>query len=109
MLFFSYNNATGEFTVPPGGDGLYFFYINFFADDADITNFVVRVNGVRDLCYARADMNNVAVSDNGTPSCGAVATVSAGKGSKGIIKVELLFNVKKGIYKYLAFAFKYFF
>ena len=103
MLFFSYNNATGEFTVPPGGDGLYFFYINFFADDADITNFIVRLNGVRDLCYARADMNNVAVSDNGAPSCGAVATVSAGK---VIMKVELLSNVTKGIEKYLAFASK---
>ena len=45
-----------------------------------ITDFVVRLNGATDLCYARADMNNVGVADNGTPTCGAVATVSAGKG-----------------------------
>ena len=77
-LFFSYNNATGEFTVPSGGDGLYFFYINFFVDDTKITDFVVGLNGVTDLCYARADMNSDDVADNGTPTCGAVATVSAG-------------------------------
>ena len=78
VCFFSYNNATGEFTVPSGGDGLYFFYINFFADDTKITDFVVRLNRVTDLCYARADMNSGGVADNGTPTCGAVATVSAG-------------------------------
>ena len=40
---------------------------------------MIRLNGNTDLCYARADQNG-ASADNGTPSCGAVTTLSAGKG-----------------------------
>ena len=63
--------------MPSGGAELYFFYINFYADDTKYMDFVIRVNGA-DLCYARADMNEVVITDNGKPSCGAVAVLTEG-------------------------------
>ena len=57
--------------------GLYFFYSNFYADDTKYTDFVIRVNRT-DLCYARADMNEAVITDNGKPFCGAVAVLTEG-------------------------------
>ena len=77
FFFRSYNPATGQFTVPSGGAGLYFFYINFFADDETNAAFTMRVNGAW-LCYAYGEMNE-SPGDNATPSCGAVVTLAEGK------------------------------
>ena len=77
FLEFRYNSTTGEFTVPAAGAGLYFFYTNFFADEQDFVDFFIRVNG-QNICGAFADMNNIGVNDNGTPSCAAVATLAEG-------------------------------
>ena len=47
--------------MPPGGAGLYFFYINFPIDIQEFTVFVVRVSGV-ELCVASNDENSSGVN-----------------------------------------------
>ena len=77
ILVFRYNSTTGEFTVPAGGAGLYFFYTNFLADEQEFADFRIRLNGGQ-ICVAYADMNNVGVNDNGTPSCAVLAILAEG-------------------------------
>ena len=82
---YRYNSSTGLFTVPSGGAGLYFLYINFYADDMKIVDFVIRVNGGQ-VCYARGDQNNEGgAGDNATPSCAAVTTLLEGEMSKNLL------------------------
>ena len=65
------------FTVPAGGDGMYFFYMFMTADFGEYTLFEIRINNVR-MCSANAD-HNVLGSDYPTASCGVVASLTAGK------------------------------
>ena len=64
--------------MPSGGDGLYYLYVNLYAAEQRYTVFTVRVNEVA-VCEARADQDHASGDDNGTPSCGAVATLVKGK------------------------------
>ena len=66
----------GAFTVPPGGAGLYFFYISFRLYDQERAVFSITKNG-GEVCRAVADFNN-AGPDGGVISCGALQLVVEG-------------------------------
>ena len=64
------------FTVPPGGDGMYFFYIFMTVDWGEYALFEIRINNVR-MCSANGDLD-ILGSDLPAASCGVVASLSAG-------------------------------
>ena len=76
VVFFRYNSTTGMFTVPPGGDGMYFFYIFMTVDPGEYALFEIRINNVR-MCSAHGD-HDTSGSDLPATSCGVVASLSAG-------------------------------
>ena len=76
IYIFRYDSTTGQFTVPRGGAGLYLFYTNFFGEEQEYAYFRIRANG-QGVCAAFADINNSA-TDNGTPSCAGVTTLTEG-------------------------------
>ena len=63
--------------MPPGGDGLYFFYISFRVSDQERAVFRIRKNG-GEVCRAVADFDNAGVNDSGMISCGTVEMVVEG-------------------------------
>ena len=64
--------------MPPGGAGLYFFFIiNFLSGVQEYSDFLIRVNGAI-ICRAYTDINSSGVNDRANPSCGAVVTLAQG-------------------------------
>ena len=53
-----YNPETGEFTVPVGGGGLYFFYTNLWSVNEENSVFQISVNG-NHLCRAEASVDEI--------------------------------------------------
>ena len=70
-----YSGATGEFTVPSGGAGLYYLYAHFLFEAGNLVWIRMQVNGA-DLCVAFEDGLN-AISYGGA-SCGAVVSLQEG-------------------------------
>ncbi len=54
LFHFSFNNSTGFFTVPPGGDGMYYFSISYLVNVGHYARFVIMVNGEK-KCMAYGD------------------------------------------------------
>ncbi len=76
-IFFRYDSATGTFTVPPGGDGLYYnTYLN--VDDGDSAYFNIRVNG-EILCTAHGDNYHNGAYDYPQATCSGLAQLTEGK------------------------------
>ena len=73
----SYDSTTGTFTVPPGGDGFYYFSIYLFVQDGEYGRFDIQING-ETLCSAEGDAQE-SPTDNGQAACGAVTYVSIGR------------------------------
>ena len=73
---YRYNSTTGIFTVPPGGDGLYYFSV-FFVVNADVrASFDMEVNGEY-ICTTTADQTEN--TNNEEPnSCSALYYVMEG-------------------------------
>ena len=63
--------------MPPGGAGLYFFYISFRLSDQELAIFSITKNG-GEACRAAADFNNAGVNDAGMISCGTIQLVAEG-------------------------------
>ena len=74
----SYNNSTGVFTVPPGGDGLYYFSTYVLVDCGEDAEFNIMVN---DMIVCTVYGDDVGGSDEAQASCSAVADVIEGKTS----------------------------
>ena len=74
-----YSGATGEFTVPSGGAGLYYLYGHFLFEAGNLVWIRMQVNGA-DLCVAFEDGLN-AISYGGA-SCGAVVQLQEGSFTK---------------------------
>ena len=70
-----YNGATGEFTVPSGGAGLYYFYGHFVFDTGESVWIRLQVND-GDICVAYEDGRNGPTY--GGSSCGAVVLLQEG-------------------------------
>ena len=73
----SYDLTTGTFTVPPGGDGLYYFSVYLRVRQNEVGRFDIEFNG-EVICTTYAENLNT-TSDETTTSCSGVASVSEGK------------------------------
>ena len=74
-----YDSATGEFTVPPGGAGVYFFYFYTQVDILEYAAFSIRRISI-DLCSCEGDHESNS-GDQTSALCGAVAELNQGKSS----------------------------
>ena len=73
-----YNEKTGMFTVPSGGDGLYFFSAHLVVNDKKWGHFTLRKNTDEILCGFLEDNRN-SVNEDGTGSCSTTTLLTAGK------------------------------
>ena len=67
-----YDSTTGTFTVPPGGDGFYYFSLYLFVNGDESAYFDVEINGEQ-LCEAASDLTESPASDEAITSCSGVA------------------------------------
>ena len=72
---FRYDSTTGVFTVPPGGDGTYFFSAYFFIP---INEFALLNMVVNDEMVCTADGDHTNLADFATASCSAVVDAVEG-------------------------------
>ena len=73
----SYDISNGVFTVPPGGNGVYYFSIYIYVDDGEWAGFEMRLND-DDICTTWPDHYNNGDRDRAPGSCSAVVEVVAG-------------------------------
>ena len=77
-LSFRYNPDTGIFTVPPGGEGLYYFSTFFSVDAAEYAQFEVVANG-NPICRAFGDASeNGGAADFPQAACSGLAYLVGG-------------------------------
>ena len=62
--------------MPPGGAGLYFFYISFGQENQEFVSFSITKNG-GEICRATMEFDN-AGNDGGMISCGTLQLVAEG-------------------------------
>ena len=80
-----YNSSTGDFTVPSGGAGLYFLYVNFWVIGGKWVRFDVKLNN-SDVCAAEIDTRATGcTADRYQAGSGALALLREGI-SKGILR-----------------------
>ena len=70
-FFYSYDSTTGTFTVPPGGDGYYYFSVYLNADGDESSIFDVELNGER-ICTVRSDLTESPSTDWETTVCSGI-------------------------------------
>ena len=78
LFVLSYDSFTGVFTVPPGGDGVYYFSLYLLVDDGEGATFDMRHNNDV-ICTTWPDHNHNGDTDYAPGSCSAVVDVVAGK------------------------------
>ena len=74
---YRYDSTTGTFTVPPGGDGLYYFSAYFVVFYHEYAGFNIQING-EVLCTARTDEEQQTTTDPGQSACSAASSVAEG-------------------------------
>ena len=77
LIFFRYNSSTGIFTVPSGGDGLYYFSTYLLVFFGETAFFNIRVNG-EILCSAWGDEDSNSGSDIPQATCSGLAQLNEG-------------------------------
>ena len=77
-----YDKETGEFTVPPGGAGVYFLFFYTLVDQGELGNFYIARNG-NPLCSAYGDHDSLG-SDWPSASCGVVFVLDEGNNCDGV-------------------------
>ena len=77
LFISSYDSTTGIFTIPPGGDGIYYFSINLQGDDDEYGIFEIRLNDGA-ICATRPDLSGSVANDYPSGSCSAVVDATAG-------------------------------
>ena len=75
-IHFSYDDTVGVFTVPPGGDGLYYFSSFFLVENTEFAQFSVVLN---DVVVASSFGDGNTGLDQAQATCSAVVDVSEGK------------------------------
>ena len=73
-----YNSSTGTFTVPSGGDGLYYFSVYLVTPGGEVAYFEIQING-QALCSAMADLNGSTVGDEAETACHGAADIVEGR------------------------------
>ena len=74
----SYDSLTGVFMVPPGGDGVYYFFTYLLGSTGEFGIFDMTLNNDR-ICSTYVEHNHSGSSDLAPGSCSAVVQVVAGK------------------------------
>ena len=80
-MFFSYwryDSTTGIFTVPPGGDGMYYFSTYVLVQVGEWGRFDMTLNDVV-ICSIYPDHSTSGDNDYAPGSCSAVVDIVAGK------------------------------
>ena len=70
-----YDVTTGVFTVPPGGEGLYYFYAHFYYQSSEFARFNIRENGQIRCTTTESNVNS---GDYGSSSCAITAVLQEG-------------------------------
>ena len=70
-MFYRYDSTTGTFTVPPGGDGYYYFSVYLRVNGDEAGTFDVEINGEL-LCTAYSDLTESSSTDDQITSCSGV-------------------------------------
>ena len=73
-----YDSSTGTFTVPPGGEGFYYFSAYFVVWYYKVAHFDIQING-ETLCTARGDRSESYSTDTGHTSCSTTTFATEGK------------------------------
>ena len=68
FVVYRYDNSTGTFTVPSGGDGFYYFSVYFIVRQFEHAGFAIEINE-EFICTAWADRDNSIYADPGPTSC----------------------------------------
>ena len=76
-FIFSYNSSTGVFTVPPGGDGVYYFSVYLTGDHGE-GGFVDMKHNDANICRALGDNSESGHQDAPATSCSAIVNAVAG-------------------------------
>ena len=61
-FIYRYNRTTGSFTVPPGGDGYYYFSSHLLFTNGEYGRFDIRING-EVLCTVEVDQQETLTDD----------------------------------------------
>ena len=75
----SYENSTGIFTVPLGGEGLYYFSTYLTSDELEYSDFFLTVNN-ETVCVAFGDDSSGQINVGGQAYCSAVVYAYEGGG-----------------------------
>ena len=89
LIIYRYDSTTGIFTVPPGGDGYYYFSVYFRVDGDISAAFEIEVNGEL-LCTAYSDLSESPNSDSQVMSCGGTAYTVEGIYIKKILIIIII-------------------
>ena len=76
FIVYRYDNTTGTFTVPPAGDGFYYFSTHLHVRKGDYSYFDIQMNG-NTLCTAFSD-HLEGMIDAGPAVCSAIAYATPG-------------------------------
>ena len=82
----SYDSTSGVFTVPPGGNGIYYFSVYVLVDNGEAANFDITVND-DNICSTFPDHSNSGAIDLAPGSCSALINVVAGKGCSIVVQL----------------------
>ena len=77
LFVYRYDSTTGTFTVPPGGDGVYYLSVYLVTPGGEVAYFEIEVNG-QALCSAMADLNASPSGDEAETACHGVADIAEG-------------------------------
>lgn len=89
-VLFRYDGNSGLFTVPSGGDGLYYFSTELLVESSQFNIFDININD-ENLCETIGDDNNQG-SDYPHVSCSGVASLVEGK-LTSVINLRVLLQV----------------
>ena len=77
LVLCRYNSTTGTFTVPVGGDGLYYFSVHLTIWLYQTSTFDLKING-ETICSALGEVYHPTLPDVSTASCATIASATAG-------------------------------
>ena len=77
FIVYRYDSTTGTFTVPPGGDGYYYFSVYLLVDSDEWGRFNIEING-QILCTAQTYQLET-TNGEGQAACSAAFYATEGK------------------------------
>ncbi len=96
---FRYDTSSGIFTVPQGGEGLYYFSTYLLLENGESGCFDIRVNGVV-LCSACGDEDTNTGDDNSQATCSGITHLQEG-GCDPNVNVNLWNSVDSMIFSFV--------